>query len=66
MVERRFTMSKAEMAKSLRLAGYPGDTIRAPLAELADDPVDLEAAAPTLERYGVTRARLMARRGASP
>ena len=66
MVEPRLTMSKAEMAKSLRLAGYPGETIRGLLAELADDPVDLDAAASTLERYGVTRARLLARRGGSP
>jgi hypothetical protein len=58
-------MSKAEMGKALRLAGYTDDTIRDVLAELADDPVDLESARPTLARYGITRDGLMDRRGGS-
>ncbi len=66
MAEQRFTMSKAEMASALRLAGYANDAIGALLTELPDDPVDLEAAAPTLARHGITRERLMDRRGGSP
>jgi hypothetical protein len=61
----RIMMSKAEMGKALRLAGYTNDTIHDVLAELTDDPVDLEAAVPTLARYGITRDGLMDRRGGS-
>ena len=66
MAEQRFTMSKAEVASALRLAGHADDAIDALLTELSDDPVDLEAAAPTLARHGITRERLMDRRGGSP
>jgi hypothetical protein len=66
MAEERFTMSKTEVASALRLAGYADDAIDALLTELPDDPVDLEAAAPTLARHGITRERLMDRRGGSP
>ena len=66
MAEQRFTMSKAEIASALRLAGYANDAIGGLLTELPDDPVDLDAASSTLARHGITRERLMDRRGGSP
>ena len=66
MAEQPFTMSKAEIASALRLAGYGDEAIGAALAELPDDPVDLDVAEPKLARHGITRGRLMDRRGGSP
>ena len=60
------TMSKAEIANALRLAGYANDAIGALMTELPDDPVDLEAAEPMFARHGISRGSLMDRRGGSP
>lgn len=58
-------LSHAEFARLLRRAGYPQEVIEEVAAQLAD-PIDVERDSRILERYGLTRERLMDRLGASP
>jgi DNA-directed RNA polymerase subunit H (RpoH/RPB5) len=59
------TVSKDEAAKVLRRAGITPNQISEILAQLPD-PFDLDRDSATLERYGVTRGRLVERMGGSP
>ena len=58
-------ISHAEFIRILRRAGYPRETIEKIAAQLPD-PIDADRDAAILERYGLTRERLMDRMGASP
>ncbi len=58
-------VSRAELVRLLRRAGYPIDRIDDIAAQLPD-PVEVERACRLLEHYGLTRDRLMDRMGASP
>lgn len=59
------TISHAEAAHVLRLAAYPDEFIREVLSQLPD-PIDFRRDSEMLLRYGLSRQRLMERRGASP
>lgn len=65
MTQAARTTSRSEVARVLRRVGYPADVINELVAQL-DDPVDADRDRHILERYGVTRERLMKMIGASP
>jgi hypothetical protein len=58
-------LSHAEFARVLKRAGYPPDIIEEVAAQLAD-PIDVDRDAHILDRYNLTRGRLMQVMGASP
>ena len=58
-------MPKAELARVLGRADLPHDLIQEVTEELPD-PVDLDRDSPVLDRYGLTRARLVDIMGGSP
>ena len=58
-------LSHAEFARVLRRAGYPPEVIEEIAAQLAD-PIDVDRDAHLLDRYNLTRGRLMQVMGASP
>jgi len=60
-----FRISKAEFARVLERVGYPAEVIDEITAQL-EDPIDADRDAQVLERYGVTRGRLMDLMGGSP
>ena len=57
--------SHEQVSRVLRRAGYPDEFIREVLSELPD-PIDLQRDEHILERYGLSRDRLMDRLGGSP
>jgi len=57
--------SHEQVSRVLRRAGYPDEFIRKVLSELPD-PIDLQRDEHILERYGLSRDRLMDRLGGSP
>jgi hypothetical protein len=65
MTEMSRTISKAEVVRVLRRAGYSAETIRA-IDDQLDDPIDLDRDAETLVRYGITREHLTETMGGSP
>jgi hypothetical protein len=65
MREMSRTISKAEVARVLRRAGYSEETIRA-IHDQLDDPIDLDRDAETLLRYGISREHLTETMGGSP
>ena len=58
-------LSQAEFARVLKRAGYPPEAIEEMAAQLPD-PIDVERDAHILDRYNLTRGRLMEVMGASP
>ena len=58
-------LSHAEFARVLRRAGYQPEVIEEIAAQLAD-PIDVDRDAHILDRYNLTRGRLMQVMGASP
>jgi hypothetical protein len=62
---RNIRISHAELDHVLRRAGIPPDVIQEIKANVPD-PVDVERDAHVLERYNLTRGRLMEIMGASP
>ena len=58
-------LSHAEFARVLKRAGYPPDIIEEVAAQL-EDPIDVDRDAHILDRYNLTRGRLMQVMGASP
>ena len=58
-------LSHAEFARVLTRAGYPPELIAEIAAQLAD-PIDVDRDARILDRYNLTRGRLMEVMGASP
>ena len=58
-------ISHAEFAGLLRRVGYPPEVIDEITAQLAD-PIDVDRDAHILNRYNLTRGRLMDAMGASP
>ena len=58
-------LSHAEFARVLKRAGYPPEVIEEIAAQLAD-PIDVDRDAHILDRYNLTRGRLMEVMGASP
>jgi hypothetical protein len=58
-------ISHAEFAGLLRRVGYPPEVIDEITAQLAD-PIDVDRDAQILNRYNLTRGRLMDAMGASP
>ena len=58
-------ISHAEFARVLKRAGYPPDVIAEIAAQLAD-PIDVDRDAHVLDRYNLSRGRLMEVMGASP
>ena len=58
-------LSQAEFARVLKRAGYPPDVIEEIAAQL-EDPIDVDRDSQILERYNLTRGRLMQVMGASP
>ena len=61
----RFQISHADVVRVLQRAGFSAEVIREITAQLPD-PIDTDRDAEVLLRYGVTRERLMDRRGGSP
>jgi hypothetical protein len=61
----RIQMPKAELARVLERADLPPDLIQEVTGELPD-PVDLDRDSSVLDRYGLTRARLVDIMGGSP
>jgi hypothetical protein len=61
----RIQMPKAELARVLERADLPHDLIQEVTGELPD-PVDLDRDSSVLDRYGLTRARLVDIMGGSP
>jgi hypothetical protein len=64
-VARNVRISHAELGRILRRAGIAPDVIEEIKAHVPD-PVDVERDAHILERYNLTRGRLMEILGASP
>jgi hypothetical protein len=60
-----FRISHAEFSRVLRRVGYRVDAIEEITAQLPD-PIDVDRDSPVLERYGVTRGRLVELMGGSP
>jgi hypothetical protein len=60
---RNVRISHDEFALVLRRAGYPRKVIEEITAQLPD-PIDVERDKPILDRYDITRERLMDRMGA--
>jgi hypothetical protein len=58
-------ISHAEFARVLRRAGYPPEVIDEIAAQLSD-PIDVDRDAHILDRYDLSRGRLMEVMGASP
>jgi hypothetical protein len=58
-------ISHAEFARVLKRVGYPPEEIEEIAAQLAD-PIDVDRDAHILDRYDLTRGRLMEVMGASP
>ena len=58
-------MPKAELTRVLERADLPHDLIKEVTGELPD-PVDLDRDSSVLDRYGLTRARLVDIMGGSP
>ena len=58
-------MPKAELTRVLERADLPHDLIQEVTGELPD-PVDLDRDSSVLDRYGLTRARLVDIMGGSP
>jgi hypothetical protein len=61
----RIQMPKAELTRVLERADLPPDLIQEVTEELPD-PVDFDRDSPVLDRYGLTRARLVDLLGGSP
>jgi hypothetical protein len=62
---RTVRISHAELSRLLRRAGFAPDIIDEIKAQLPD-PIDVERDAHVLDRYNLTRGRLMEIMGASP
>jgi hypothetical protein len=58
-------ISHAEFSRLLRRVGYPPEVIDEIASQLAD-PIDVDRDSHILERYNLTRGRLMEVLGASP
>ena len=58
-------LSHAEFARRLQRFGYPPDVIEEITAQL-EDPIDVDRDSQILDRYNLTRGRLMELMGASP
>jgi hypothetical protein len=58
-------ITHAEFARRLRRFGYPPEVIDEIAAQL-EDPIDVERDSQILDRYNLTRGRLMEIMGASP
>jgi hypothetical protein len=58
-------ISHAEFARVLTRAGYPPEVIEEIAAQL-EDPIDVDRDAHILDRYNLSRGRLMEVMGASP
>jgi len=58
-------ITHAELARRLPRFGYPPEVIDE-ITDQLDDPIDVERDSQTLDRYGLTRGRLMELMGASP
>jgi hypothetical protein len=58
-------ISHVEFARRLRRFGYPPEVIEEIAAQL-EDPIDVDRDSQILERYNLTRGRLMEVMGASP
>jgi hypothetical protein len=58
-------ISHAELARVLQRVGYPPEAI-AEIATQLPDPIDVDRDGHILERYNLTRGRLMELLGASP
>lgn len=58
-------VSRTEVVRLVRHAGYPTELIEEIAAQLPDC-VEVEGEWQLLERYGLTRERLMERMGGSP
>jgi hypothetical protein len=61
----RFQISHDEFARVLQRAGYPLEEIEQIVAQLPD-PIDVDRDSHILDRYGLSRDRLMDEFGASP
>jgi hypothetical protein len=64
-MERRALIARAELVQILRRAGYPVE-VSDEIASRFPDPLDPDRESPLLQRYGVTRERLVDQMGGSP
>ena len=65
-MERSAYVSPLELVHALRRIGYSADVTAEIAAAQLPDPLDIDGARRVLERYGITRERLMDLMGASP
>jgi ABC-type nitrate/sulfonate/bicarbonate transport system ATPase subunit len=61
-----WTVPRSDAVKLLRRAGMPLERVHEIMAELPDDPIDLDASEPVLSRFGLSRERLIDIMGGSP